>query len=73
VIGPQGRPKSGQHVHLGEVELPLRQKMQGLLDAGYTGLFDLEVVPAEFSAGDDEAGLGRSRSAACTLLEELGI
>jgi hypothetical protein len=43
-----------------------------VLDAGYTGLFDLEVVPADFSAGCDEATLRRGVAAAASMLHEMG-
>jgi sugar phosphate isomerase/epimerase len=36
--GPGGR------VHLGEGDLPLQRLMSEVLDAGYTGIFDLEVL-----------------------------
>jgi len=60
-------------VHIGEGELPLKRMMQDVLDAGYKGLFDLEVVPANFAAGCDEADLRRGIEAASALLYEMGI
>jgi len=47
--------------------------MQDVLDAGYTGTFDLEVVAADFSAGCDEAILRRGIASASSLLSEMGI
>ena len=35
---------AGGRVHLGEGDLPLDRLMQDVLDSGYTGLFDLEVL-----------------------------
>ena len=73
VIGSSRRPAPGGRVHIGEGELPIRRMLQDVLDAGYTGVFDLEVVPADFSAGCDEASLRRGVAAASAMLEELGI
>ncbi|WP_158241488.1 hypothetical protein [Novosphingobium sp. TH158] len=47
--------------------------MQDVLDAGYAGVFDLVVVPADFSAETDEAELRAGIAAASALLDELGI
>lgn len=73
VIGSSGRPAPGGRVHLGDGELPLARMMRDVLDAGYTGVFDLEVVTADFSAGRDEASLRRGVVAASSMLAELGI
>jgi sugar phosphate isomerase/epimerase len=73
VIGSSGRPAPGGRAHIGEGELPLRRMMQDVLDAGYTGVFDLEVVPANFATGCDEASLRHGISAASALLDEMGI
>lgn len=73
VIGSSGRPAPGGRVHLGDGELPLRRMMQDVLDAGYAGPFDLEIVPADFSKGGDEAAMRRGVAAASSLLIELGI
>jgi sugar phosphate isomerase/epimerase len=73
VIGGQGRPAPGGRAHIGQGELPLRRMMQDVLDAGYTGVFDLEVVAADFSADCDEDELRRGIEAASTLLTDMGI
>jgi sugar phosphate isomerase/epimerase len=73
VIGSSRRPAPGGRVHIGDGELPLRRMMNDVLDAGYAGVFDLEVVPADFSAGCDEAALRGGVAAASSLLGELGI
>lgn len=73
VIGASGRPAPGGRAHIGEGELPLMRMMQDVLDAGYTGVFDLEVVPADFSKGADEETIRRGITAASHLLVELGI
>lgn len=73
VIGATGRPAPGGRAHIGEGELPLHRMMQDVLDAGYTGVFDLEVVPANFAAGCDEPTLRRGITAASRLLDDLGL
>ena len=73
IIGSTGRPAPGGRVHIGEGELPLKRMMQDVLDAGYKGVFDLEVVPANFAAGCDEEDLRRGIEAASALLYEMGI
>jgi sugar phosphate isomerase/epimerase len=73
IIGSSGRPAPGGRVHLGEGELPLQRMMQDVLAAGYAGLFDLEVVPADYSRGCDEATLRRGVAAASSMLAEFGI
>lgn len=73
VIGASGRPAPGGRAHIGEGELPLKRMMTDVLEAGYTGVFDLEVVPADFSKGYDEVTIRRGVAAASALLTELGI
>ena len=73
VIGATGRPAPGGRAHVGEGELPLHRMMQDVLDAGYSGVFDLEVVAANFAAGHDEPTLRQGITAASRLLDELGI
>lgn len=71
VIGSSRRPAPGGRVHLGEGELPLRRMLQDVLDSGYAGVFDLEVVPADFSAGLSENDLVRGVGAATSMLSAL--
>lgn len=73
VIGSSGKPAPGGRAHIGEGELPLQRMLQDVLDAGYTGVFDLEVVGANFAQGCDEQTLRRGIAAASRLLDELGI
>ena len=73
VIGATGRPAPGGRAHIGEGELPLRRMMQDVLDAGYDGVFDLEVVAANFAAGCDEQVLRKGILAASDLLDSMGI
>jgi sugar phosphate isomerase/epimerase len=73
IIGSTNRPAPGGRAHIGIGELPVRRMVQDVLDAGYTGPFDLEVVPADFTAATDEAELRAGVEAASALLYELGI
>lgn len=73
VVGAPGRPPPGGRAHIGEGELPLRRMMQDVLDAGYKGVFDLEVVGPQIGMDTDEAAVRRGAAAASALLTELGI
>jgi len=64
---------SGGRVHVGKGNLPLVRMMGDVLDAGYRGVFDLEVVPANFAAPTDEGELRRGIESASRLLETLGL
>lgn len=72
VIGSAGGPSPGR-AQINRGELPLRRMMQDVLDAGYEGVFDLEVVTAELSADCDEEEVRRGVRAASDLLAEVGI
>ncbi|HUD30923.1 MAG TPA: TIM barrel protein [Novosphingobium sp.] len=67
ISGPGGR------LHVGSGDLPLRRMMGDVLDAGYTGVFDLEVVPADYSAETDEEELRAGIAAASALLDDMGV
>ncbi|WP_310532471.1 sugar phosphate isomerase/epimerase [Novosphingobium sp.] len=73
VIGSSGKPAPGGRAHIGKGELPVQRFMQDVIDAGYTGVFDLEVVPADFSAATDETELREGILAASALLDAMGI
>jgi sugar phosphate isomerase/epimerase len=73
IIGGGGRQAPGGRVHIGDGELPIRRMMGDVLDAGYSEVFDLEVVAADFTADCDEAMLRRGILAASDLLTELGV
>jgi sugar phosphate isomerase/epimerase len=73
VIGESGCPAPGERVHIGAGELPLRRMMRDVLDAGYTGVFDLEVVPVDFTKAADAADVRRGIKAASELLDEFGV
>jgi len=73
VIGSATRFPSGGRAHIGDGELPLMRMMGDVLDAGYSGVFDLEVVPADFLAGADGPTMRRGIAAASRMLGNLGI
>jgi len=60
--GPGGR------VHLGEGDLPLQRLMQDVLNCGYSGLFDLEVLGPSIEAEGYESALRRGVDQASALL-----
>jgi sugar phosphate isomerase/epimerase len=73
VIGSPGNAPPGGRVHIGEGNLPLARMMRDVLDAGYTGVFDLEVVGANIAADADEAALRRGIEAASRLLDDMHV
>jgi sugar phosphate isomerase/epimerase len=73
VIGAGGLGARPGRTHVGAGELPLRRLLTDVLDAGYTGVFDLEVVPPDFTQGCDEPAIRQGIAAAAALLTDLGI
>jgi sugar phosphate isomerase/epimerase len=73
VIGSSKNPPQGGRVHIGKGELPLKRMMQDVIDAGYDGVFDLEVVAADFTLPIDEGELRGGIEAASRLLAEMGL
>jgi sugar phosphate isomerase/epimerase len=71
VIGSPGRPTLGGRVHVGDGELPLRRMIMDVLAGGYTGVFDLEVVPLDFTQGGREEDVRRGIARASELLMNL--
>lgn len=63
----------GGRSHIGQGDLPLKRMMGDVLDAGYEGVFDLEVVPADYTAETDEAELRAGIEAASKLLGDMGL
>jgi sugar phosphate isomerase/epimerase len=72
-IGGLGKPSPGGRVHIGEGELPLKRLMQDVLDAGYQGLFDLEVLGPSIEAEGYASALKRGVARASALLTEMGV
>lgn len=73
IVGSPGKPPPGGRAHIGDGELPLHRMMQDVLDAGYTGVFDLEVVGPRYDADVDEGALRRGVERASALLTEMRI
>ncbi|QSR19658.1 sugar phosphate isomerase/epimerase [Novosphingobium sp. KA1] len=59
--------------HIGQGDLPLQRMMGDVLDAGYAGVFDLEVVPADYTADTTEDELIAGIEAASELLYTMKI
>jgi sugar phosphate isomerase/epimerase len=64
IAGPGGR------VHLGEGDLPLKRLMQEVLDSGYEGLFDLEVLGPSVEEEGYQSALRRGVRNASSFLSE---
>jgi sugar phosphate isomerase/epimerase len=73
IIGSSAKPSPGGRVHIGDGELPLRRLMHEVLDAGYQGLFDLEVLGPSIEAVGYGPALRRGAESASALLAEMGI
>jgi len=72
-IGGWGKPSPGGRVHIGEGELPLKRLMREVLDAGYQGLFDLEVLGPSIEVEGYAPALRRGVESASALLTEMGV
>lgn len=73
VIGGPGKPSPGGRVHIGEGELPVQRLLQDVLDTGYSGLFDLEVLGPVVEAEGYEMALRRGVDRASALLAQAGL
>jgi sugar phosphate isomerase/epimerase len=73
IIGGNGKPTPGGRVHIGEGELPIRRLMHEVLDSGYRGVFDLEVLGPLIEKEGYEPALRRGVASASALLTELGL
>lgn len=72
-IGGLGKASPGGRVHIGEGELPLKRLMHEVLDAGYRGFFDLEVLGPAIEAEGYAPALKRGVASASALLTEMGV
>jgi sugar phosphate isomerase/epimerase len=72
IIGSTGKPPPGGRVHIGEGELPIRRLMHEVLDSGYKGVFDLEVLGPLIEKEGYESAVRRGVASACALLTEMG-
>jgi sugar phosphate isomerase/epimerase len=73
IIGGTGRPPPGGRVHIGEGELPIRRLMHEVLDSGYKGVFDLEVLGPLIEKEGYDSAVRRGVASASALLTEMGI
>lgn len=73
IIGETGRPPPGGRVHIGEGELPLRRLMHEVLDSGYQGVFDLEVLGPRIESEGYDSAVRRGVENASAFLRELGV
>lgn len=73
IIGGAGKPNPGGRVHIGDGELPLTRLMQDVIDTGYQGLFDLEVLGPAIEAEGYDSALRRGLNRASSLLTEMGL
>lgn len=73
IIGGNGVPPPGGRVHIGEGELPLKRLMHEVLDAGYRGIFDLEVLGPLIEKEGYDTAVRRGAESASRLLQEMGI
>jgi sugar phosphate isomerase/epimerase len=73
IIGGSGRPPPGGRVHIGEGELPLRRLMHEVLDSGYRGVFDLEVLGPVIEREGYDSAVRRGVASASALLTEMGV
>ena len=73
IIGATGKPPPGGRVHIGEGELPLHRLMHEVLDAGYKGVFDLEVLGPLIEKEGYENSVRRGVASASALLTEMGL
>src|SRR5579864_4235045 len=73
IIGSTGRPPPGGRVHIGEGELPIRRLMQEILDSGYEGVFDLEVLGPLIEKEGYDSAVRRCVANASALLTEMGV
>jgi sugar phosphate isomerase/epimerase len=72
-IGDIAISGSGGRSHIGRGDLPLERMMGDVMSAGYEGVFDLEVVPADYTVDTNETELRAGIAAASELLDTMGI
>lgn len=72
-IGGSGIPGPGGRVPIGDGELPVRRLLQNIVDSGYQGLFDLEVLGPSVESEGYKSALRRGVTTASALLSDVGI
>ena len=70
VFGSPGQPPPGGRAVPGDGDLPISRFLEAALDAGYTGLFELEQVGPLIEAEGHREALRRGVERASALLEE---
>jgi sugar phosphate isomerase/epimerase len=73
IIGGNGKAPPGGRVHVGEGELPLCRLMHEVIDCGYRGVFDLEVLGPLIEAEGYDSAARRGVANAAAMLTELGL
>lgn len=58
---------------IGDGDLPLKRLLGEILDAGYTGVFDIELLGARIETEGYRSAIGRSVQQAGELLDQLGV
>jgi sugar phosphate isomerase/epimerase len=67
-----GTPRTGDRVVPGDGDIPLERLIAMVLDAGYQGAFDLEVMGPRIEAEGYRSVLRRSVEAVSEMLDRLG-
>lgn len=67
-----GTPNTPNRSVIGDGDIPLERLIGDILDAGYTGLFDIEVLGARIEEEGYRSAVGRSVERASALLNRLG-
>lgn len=70
IIGGPGKPSPGGRVHIGDGELPVQRLLKDVLDTGYPGLFDLEVLGPVIEQEGYESALPRGVRQASDFLRQ---
>ena len=72
-IGGLGKGPGRGRVQIGDGELPLQRLMQDVLDSGYRGVFDLEVIGPAAEQEGYESALKRGVISASQLLYDMNV
>jgi len=72
-IGGYGNGPGMGRVQIGDGELPLKRLMQYVIESGYQGVFDLEVIGPSVEKEGYDSALRRGTGSASELLYEMGV
>ncbi|CNK71281.1 xylose isomerase domain-containing protein [Mycobacterium tuberculosis] len=67
-----GTPDTPNRSVIGDGDIPLERLIGDILDVGYTGVFDIEILGARIEAEGYRSAVGRSVERASDLLNHLG-